>query len=170
MKVESFLPVFPGFYNTIFEAPDYDINDEEEDFEPDYKGYETRVSKACTNAVEKRLKDLGFINSIRYQSLHSPREYNFANDAVYVEYLFTRQQLGKIKQALMDESGNFQQFLKENYTSCSGFISSHSNNINDWMDDLLDQHKFGAVLGFLLSVDGYDSEELYYDVSGEMYL
>ena len=75
-KIETWLPVFPGFYETIFQA---DIDDELysqnqdrdehlpkiewDDIDMDYKGYEAEVVEQCTAFIEEELTR--FLNSVR---------------------------------------------------------------------------------------------------------
>src|SRR5690625_3533994 len=50
----------------------------------------------------------------------------------------------------------FSEYVKENYTSRSGFISYHSNEVDEWFDYIIDYdnldddlHKLGAILDFI---------------------
>ena len=180
MKVETYLPVFSGFYGTIWEASedqeiDY-INElrEEKGLEPvdfdaidfDYAGYNLHAAKEVTNAVEDLLKD--YVKSINFQKLVSPREYNFANDSINVEIELTQKNVAKIKAFLKDNKEDFATYLHEHYTSCSGFISSYPNTIEDFCGNLKEalqhRHKLGSILNFIaMHEDGNDTElNLYY--------
>ena len=70
---------------------------------------------------------------------------------------------------------SFAQYIKDNYTSCSGFISNYSSYASDWMEDLRENaeneaHKVGAVLDFILQeVDEYKADDLYFDLCENAY-
>ena len=125
--VETWLPVFPGFYNTIFDDTDRDQDPPEdiselinEDFEPeyDYKQYFQDYSREITNACHNLLKD--FVYNIEFQALESPKEYNFRNDSINC-VIYPRNRA--IKAYLNANFAEFEQYCKDNYTSRSGFIS-----------------------------------------------
>jgi len=171
-KFETYLPVFTGFYHTVFEASgeENEIDDingqrEEKNLPPidydacewNYEDYRQNVSKECTNEIERQLKDL--LNDkvkVEFQSLYSPKEYNFSNDSINVEITLNKDAQRTILEILRDNSETFSLYIRERYSSRSGFISSHSNDSNEWLN-ILDRwdlnelsHKLGAVLGFIL--------------------
>lgn len=174
MKTQTYLPIFPGFYGTIFEPSESDeieyVNQERTekglpelnsgDMEFDYDGYELECSKACVSAVETKLQELGLVRKIKFEKLVSPKEYNFANDSINVCIDW---KVEETKTYLLDHMDDFRAHLKDRYTSCSGFISSYSAYPSDWLDDLNHCHKLGSALEFILINEGYDSEMLYYD-------
>jgi len=186
IKINTYLPVFQGFYGSIFEADNEeneidDINSQREakGLEPisfddcifDYKSYCQKVSEECVDAIETKLKEI--INKdirIDLENLVSPREYNFVNDSINIEIELTKEAQDAIIKILKDNENAFKQFVKERYTSRSGFISNHSPYYEEWIEiiktwdnDLLD-HKLGAVLDFILKEDSYDESQLYYDL------
>jgi len=180
MKVETYLPVFSGFYGTIWE-PNEDseieyINEERErkglepvDFDAidfDYSGYREHAAKQITYAVEDHLKD--FVKSIKFQELRSPREYNFANDSINVEITLTQKNVKVIRDFLKTNKEAFANYLRDTYTSRSGFISFYPNYIEGFCGDLKealqDKHKLGSILNFIAFFeDGNETElNLYY--------
>lgn len=203
IKVQTYLPVFPGFYGTLFEV-DYsfieedlreleqelteeniysniDIKKEIQDFfwknddnYTNYKEYENQVVKTCVNAIEKELYDLNIIKSIKLEELVSPKEYNFYNDSVNVEITFTKKHILNIKKIIKENFKEWTEFLKNRYTSRSGFISSYDNypESEEWQIDfaIKKPHQSGAILEFILmKVNNYTSESLYYACSDELY-
>ena len=86
-KVETWLPIFPGFYYTIFsfDDEDYEIeyyeeqreqaghkkHPEHDEYQFDYEGYETEYCNRMTSAIEAELKSLGFI-TVSYTHLTLP--------------------------------------------------------------------------------------------------
>lgn len=170
MKIESFLPVFPGFYNTIFEADEESMIEDgktSEDYDWDYADYHNRVARACVGHIESELKDFGL--KITFQALISPKFYNYTNDSINVEYSI--RSLKGIRDYLHLNSEAFQEYLTEHYTSRSGFHSFHSTDIEDWVKNLDDEYKFGSVLNFILHNENEDPQETMHSwVSGEMYV
>lgn len=146
---ESFLPVFPGTYGTIFEDIDFDQKDE--------------VGKVLTNIVNEYICNLGI--KAAYQSFYSPKYYNFSNDSVNVVYEY--ESLDALKQFIADNFDVVQDELKHRYTPASGFIPHHSTDVQDWIENLeTDKHKLGAMLDICLYVK--DRME-YLDIDTEMY-
>lgn len=164
MKYDTFCPLFPGFYNTVLEyireENDIDSYNEEhgttleyDDFKWDYKDYEKRVGKAFVNRLGMELKQFLPIK-IEFQSIVSPKEYNFANDSINISVSLS---LNKLIKLIKDRQPQAAIYFKDTYTSCSGFISFHSNSINDWLrkDYILEspQHRIGALLNCLCNIE-----------------
>lgn len=179
---ETFAPLFPGFYGTIFEydreSEDIDSYNEEyktnlkyEDFEFNYVDYHQRICKAFVNRLEKEIDELLPIK-IEYQSLCSPREYNFGNDSIYVKVTVDLKRLINAVAKLPNEEA-VKYF--DRYTNRSGFISFHSNNLSDWLnqDYIMEEpaHRIGALLDCLCTVEwGLEQIDLMYWVDSEMWI
>ena len=156
----TFLPIFNGFYNSIFEADGEDeeiqhINEEREkiDLEPieyddckwDYKEYNLRVSERCVEVIEEELNDILDVDiKVTFESLQSPKYYNFA------------------------------EYIKERYSSYDGFMSFMSNDSDVWVEDINNgedlSHRLGAVLNFILVNEGYTTSNLYNGLDEEKYI
>jgi len=183
-KFETFLPLFPGFYNTYLESDDAETSEldyineqraengleqiEWDKCEFDYDEYRQRVSKAYTNAVEHELKSLGLVNNIEFQELISPKEYNFSTDSIDVEIDVNIENLQKY---IAENKQKFIEYLKEKYTSCSGFISSYSTDFDVWSEDTdtftnfeCNGHYLGSILDFILDNEGIEYD---LDLNGE---
>lgn len=167
ITVETWLPIFPGFYNTIFEFPDdieYSLYDDPKAIDKtvrdfvmsiiwefiDYAAYQNDITKAATDYIEERCFQClpGIVIAIRFQTVKSPREYNFTNDSVNIEIDIDFAALLR-KFAKHPQSGDY---LKARYTSCSGFISHYPNSLNEWCKDAFDDrtHTVGSMLEFFL--------------------
>ena len=201
LKTNTWLPVFSGFYNTIWDSDDdyisYDIKEqcqekeysdkkieEIEDFawwsehhREVYNEYCLEITKDLTKEIETLLKGMKMIHSIDYQTIVSPKEYNFQNDGVNIEVQLKKSHVKNIKKYLKDNSKNWEVYLKEKYTSYDGFMSFHSNNPDstDWEIDyaIKHEHRLGSILNFILLNDhlenGEDDSlelELYDEVQG----
>jgi len=178
MKYETFCPLFPGFYNTVFqyngEESDIQYYNEKngtdldyDDFEWDYKDYENRVGKAFCARLETELKQFLPIK-IEFQCIHNPREYNFTNDSINISVSLS---LSKLLKLIKNKSSEAANYFKSEYTSRSGFISSHSNDLNDWLNKeyILErpEHRIGALLECLCFLE-VDSDTTIYWAESEM--
>ena len=187
MKVQTFLPVFNGFYNTLFEnildnAVDNQIeyyNEQNntslnyDDFNFDFITLQDEICRDAVSKIEDKLNEIGINCTINFEALISPKYYNFYNDSINIEINFKK--FSQVIEILEQNYDSFSQYIKEHYTSCSGFISSHSSYASDWMEDLMEDpenetHKVGAVLDFILQeIDGYKDENLYFELCENAY-
>lgn len=179
MKYNTFLPIFPGFYNTEFEF-NYDglndvIQDERKEkrlysdstIEPriDDDAYETDVIEAFIDILKSEMND--FINDIMFQKILHPREYNFANDSVDVEIDI---KADAIKNYIYEHKEAFEIFLKNRYTSRSGFIPWYSVDFNEWEADTknftdyaVNGHYLGSILEFIAGTEKIN-RECFFDI------
>ena len=179
LKASTWLPVFPGFYNTIFE-PDEDreilnINERREekglpgitsdDCEWDYQEYMQEISRACVDFLNKELKERGFITDMIFEELRSPREYNFDNDTIDVKITLTASNIKNLWDYLKEHRADFKKYLLDRYSSYSGFVPFHSNDIDDWFSEEYDimchQHRTGSVLNFICENEGITEEDMH---------
>jgi len=180
MKYQTFCPLFPGFYGTVFEysgeEQDIEYYNEEngtnldyDGFNWDYSEYSDRVAKAFVNRLETELKQFLPIK-IAFERINSPREYNFANDSINVEISLS---LNKLLKLIKERREKAAQYFKSKYTSCSGFISFHSNDISDWLRKsyILENsaHRIGALLDCLCSIE-LDQDDIIYWADSEFHI
>jgi len=182
MKIKTQLPIFQGFYNTIFEPNEdstiEDYNDcngtdyKFDDFKFDYDEYHNRIAKECINSVEKNLNELGFKCSIAFEKIDSPKYYNYRNDSIDIELKITKQVIKKLYSVLKENKEEFEIYIKENFTSRSGFISFYSNDVDVWLNDLdfSDNNVCEHILNFVLQINEYNVETMYYDCEGVYFL
>lgn len=169
-KVSTWLPLFSGFYETIWNGDSQEecelenINElraeiglpkvDWDDVEWDTDSYEKAVVEGVTDYVCEELIKMKLIKAYRLEKLSSPREYNFYTDAIHVQMTVTESNKRMIEGYLTLHRPAFEAYLKERYTSRSGFISSYENYIEAWMDDfeetITHEHKLGAVFEFIL--------------------
>jgi len=169
--IESFLPVFSGFYGTVFEADESMVIEKPytyDDYKFDYKGYNEDMGKACVKAIQNKLDEIGkFGVKIEYQTISSPREYNFANDSIHVKYILSKG-LKEVTKYLLKNNRVFETYISDHYTSRSGFMSFYSNDANVWINEYLNDEKklvhcFGSILEFIFTNEGYTDFNLYED-------
>lgn len=195
MKLKTFatyLPIFTGFYNTIFDESDSFVEyetDNESEFRERYPevpeeipwdfiqrnfwecidchGGNLAVAKACANTLPGLLPD--YVKSVEFEELRSPREYNFDTDAVNLKITVD---VSAIRKFLKENRDAFAAWLKRRYTSRGGFMSSYPNDLKSWCDDTknfsdMDGHYCGAVLAFIASEEMEDPVlDMYYAANG----
>ena len=188
---KTFLPVFTGFYSTIFEpdGEDNEISDinsqrkaknlpeiEFNDCNFNYDEYRKEVSIAVTNYIEKELKDINVLSKINVEALSSPKEYNFSNDSINIEVELSDDNIKEIKKFLYDNLDEYKQYLKDNYTSYDGFCSFHPNTFKGWLEitkDFNDYepncHYLGSVLEFICQMNELDTDSMH-DSLTDIYL
>ena len=180
-KQKTWLPVFTGFYESGFDASHSYIEREtclsEEEFKEyfselheagvtqeyfnnnlynylDYKAAYNESAEYIANSLMD-LEHQGIILDVTYESLVSPKYYNFSNDSINCEIKYDSQKLMKY---LRDNKAEFEQYITERYTSRSGFISSYSNQLDYWMDeDNHGEHEVGSLLNFVLFNEDEDA-------------
>ncbi len=181
---DTFLPIFSGFYNTIWDESDnwmeYELNDEEcfREHYPEFdgipfdfirdnfwdiidcrKGFEGVVDYIVSVFPRWFNGEVGsdIIKNVTFQKIVSPREYNFYNDSADVSIEVDTDLIAKY----LEENGHaFSEYLKKRYTSRDGFISHYSNDISEWAEDTNDFYDFSAnghYLGAILEFIANDS-------------
>ena len=168
MKIETYLPIFPGFSGTWFECDKEELMIEEgrsyEDYSWNYAKYYQDAAAEIVNIIGAWLEDEAQIK-VKHQKLISPRYYNYENDSINIECTLSEDSMNNIMIYLVNNQPQFERYLKERYTSYDGFISRYSSNFTDWMNYLGNNekmhHVFGSVLNFILLELGYTSETLY---------
>lgn len=190
LEIETYLPIFPGFYNTIFDTESFeeneidDINQQRtakglkeiswDDCKWDYNEYRDNVVRGSVDWVEEQINST-FKNKckVTFQQLRSPREYNFANDAVDIKVEFSEKLLTEIKNYLVENYEDFSTYL-ERYKSYDGFSSFYEHDIEHWLEVYFEQmetdkHILGSILEFIIENEFKDEMEgaqldLYYSI------
>ena len=179
-KIETYLPIFSGFYNTIWQYDDesaiYFINQEREEknlnnitwehLEIDYPQYEEDIVKGLCDIIQDKLSD--YVEKIELQKIQSPKEYNFKNDSVDVIII---PKIENIQKFIYDNKKKFKEYLKNRYTSYDGFISHYDNDMESWEADTnnftnwdVNGHYLGSILDFISNMLEIKEIDLYYDV------
>ena len=183
ITTETWLPVFPGFYETEFDiryqdSIDEDIRElfdapEEQEKAVDFfwslsnaekectKNYGQEVAKTACKVIEKELKELELICQLDYQRILSPREYNFSTDAIYIEIVLNKKNVENIKKIIDENSDKWTEYLKDHYTSGPGFASWHENfpEAEEWQVEnaVKDKHNLGSIFEFICGLEGMDT-------------
>lgn len=166
MRAKTFLPLFSGFYGSIWDDVDFYGEDEYYQlpegiyFEDmvDWDLYHDTIARKMCDFVEEELRP--FVSEITFERIASPKYYNFENDAIYIDVQFD---VAAIQRYLYANNNEFDEYLKERYTSRDGFISYFSNSCTEWFGAWPnDTHMVGAVLDFILHNEGVE-EPMYLD-------
>lgn len=142
------LDIMPGFYesdlwNYDLESMHSEICEEKREIK-DFQAYKNYIGKEMTKTLTDWLKP--FCDSVGFDSISSPREYNFTTDKLVINLNID---LDKLKAWVSEDKeryDGFDAYLKANYTSRSGFSSFVRNNAkdfleeNDYMDVLVDYY------------------------------
>ena len=166
--IDTWLPLHPGYYESMLyhsdmdneaagrflqselpELPEYLHAAIGNRIKTDFPGYMEAASRQFCDAVEALLTDiLGSEVTIEYQSIHSPREYNFTTDTVNVSITLDRAALVRY---FAKYGGEMAGYFKARYTSYDGFISHYPATLDYWRQfENWDNHGLGAVLEAVL--------------------
>jgi hypothetical protein len=185
--IESYLPIFPGFYNTIFDddsAIDNAMQNIEEDLEEGqsidfvdidwgHKDYMDRVANAAIGSIENYLRHDGFSIGINFDAVYSPREYNFGNDVINCTYDVNQEDFNSLIDYLKANISEFDAFVEEKYSSRSGFMSFFATDLDTWFNEYLKddsdkfERAFAGLLEFYLENEQYTIENMLDDCSSE---
>ena len=103
---------------------------------------------------EKFKEEFGIDLGLRFESLKSPREYNFTSDVIYA-YIDE-----EVVRRLLDdlEESKLADMIRERFTSRSGFISFYTNRVEDWPDlEEWDYNEVGTILeAYVAQVEDFE--------------
>jgi len=187
-KQDTWLPIFTGYYNTIFDVSECIAESEVNLCAEEYAEHYSELYKNgvtydffienfwdyadfndcfddASQSICEGLLDLdsnGIIINIKYQKTCSPRYYNFSNDSINCEIEYSS---AKLKAFLSENLESFEDYIQGKYTSCDGFRSSYTNELEYWLcEDNWGQHEIGSILNFILHENNTNAEsELYYN-------
>lgn len=185
-NVKGYLPLFHGFYCTMHEIDEERIldsvnyyraeNGKEEihygwqydNIEIDIKKYMSDYGKSAIDNYKEFLSPV-YVSNIIFESIYSPREYNFSTDLVNVEYEITEENKKNILDFVLSHLEEFKQYIKDTFSDRSGFFSLYSNNFNYWLNCLKKwefkniETQFSIFLEFILLTE-YSGEEINTDI------
>jgi len=189
-KVSTMLPVFTGFYNTLFNVDNLiyfeveninvarlenNLNEIDstklfELIEFDNTKYETDCAIECCKVIETELQKRNLISSIKFNSVILPKGYSYSNDSIDCTIELTIDNINNIKKYLELNSTLFSQYLHSKYSSRDGFISFYPNNVKGWIEltnnftDYSDYNTLYSVLDFICKNESIDVMYLYNEI------
>ena len=110
----------------------------------DFQEFTKVAGEACVNSLEDELYSHDIITNMDYAGMSSPRYYNYDTDRVLIDIDYNFIKL--VKYCKHTNRDKFNQYLKDNYTSYSGYISFVENSIDSFCSkDWFNSHKDMAV-------------------------
>lgn len=177
--IDTWLPLFKGFYNTIWdgdaELTQYcnEYNVDSDDVEVDWHRFRNDVTITLVSKMEEDLIEMEFIESMAFQSIISPKYYNYNNDSINVVIV---PNVDSINKYIVNNINEFDEYLKKRYTSYDGFTSFRFNSAVEWAHDTIDftmldkdSHVLGALLDFILTNEGIEDDDYLSRVDENMY-
>lgn len=186
-KVKTWLPLFPGFYETDFStnlAIEQIWNDaeaerdaqglesiDEQMIEFDEEEYQKEVALHSIEYIENHFEQIELL--IKFEKIIYPKEYNFRNDSIKVEMEFD---LDKFKNLVYDHEVQLDMHIKEVYAHSVVYpnfpknfkeLEKHTNRFTEDLDGYL----MGAILSMIITAqedDDYTIERGYHDYVHEM--
>jgi hypothetical protein len=168
--VETYLPIFPGFYNSLIDGDSelenflYFENLEYDQIDFDFKNYQNVCSLYACKFIANELNDLGVL-SVEFQELISPKFYNYSTDSINCKIEIETEKIAKY---ILDNNEAFEIYLKDNYTSYDGFIAYFSTYTKDWAcktDNFTNfigsgTHFLGSILNFICQNENINENDL----------
>jgi hypothetical protein len=157
-RVPTWLPVFSGFCNTVWEIDsniiivDPPCEDGLSELEwcrfGDARGYSIALAKKCCEVLQGWLPKESGITDFDFEEIQSPLEYNFYNDAIDIQVTVDLETfLPWIKKFIADNKAAWAEYLLR-YRSRDGFISFYSHDPADWAAALDDADTLGLANGW----------------------
>ena len=151
--------IFPGFYESNLYNSDSEyymnqyLNEDQEnkiEYElKDFEGFTSEVAKKAADLLHEAIVfDDAIIQSIDFESLSSPRFYNFETDKLILKIKLDQRKLELF--CFRQEKTDFNQYLQENFTSYDGFHSFIANNINDFKNQYIEENKTDRTLDIMI--------------------
>lgn len=130
------IDIFPGFYCTILEGDDaIELVSEYEGspmtFKPEvFPDYMKAVSERYVKRLASEVKEsMGhMIRDLKLEEVRSPKYYNFETDRLSIRLKVNK---WNVLRELVKNKEDFNQYLREHYTSRSGFISFVKTEIHE---------------------------------------
>jgi hypothetical protein len=99
----------------------------------DHSAGHASIARDYPEALDYALRDdLGFYLGLRWESMSSPREYNFETDRVFA-FIPYRRALRLLARARADGYATLRKIIADRFTSRSGFFSGYSNDLAVWL-------------------------------------
>lgn len=174
MKYQILAVPFLGFYGTCWgdmidrcEQDEKDLLVERYNVDRDFldqcveaeNGWRTRCKEQIAQwYCERYFSLLSEFTGINFEvlsiSIDSPQYYNFQNDKLIATVsvrMKRKKMFGTIRNLMHEHFDELDKIVRSNHTSCNGFWSYMSNDINDWFSKIEDssQPYLDYVLGYI---------------------
>lgn len=125
--------------------------------------YRTIAKDYVEGLSEALCDELGFDPHLTFESMDSPREYNFATDRVYAHIPLATAYL-LLRMSRRDGHTRLEKRVKERFTSRDGFISGYSNHLTDWLEKPLREWDHNEICTLIEAVTPADDDEVQWDI------
>lgn len=146
---------FSGFYNSFHDGElDHTLEQMFSDRDTGCQrneGLEARVQDKCRWGLVHTTYALNYANALaaqfkiamKFESLQSPKEYNFDTDRIFCEI-----ELDEVKRIRAETNEKaLRDKVRERFTSRSGFISFYSANLDEWDEiETWDHNEVGTLI------------------------
>ena len=179
---------FQGFYNSLYSyAIEGEIESSLEWFSEEYQLTEAQRDTLANGYLEKNVSEFyynvakdyaeAFIYEIeretglsldaKFESMESPREYNFQTDRIFIE-LTEASAVAFVDYILANHKEQLEKLIAQNFTSRDGFWSNYDNTLEAWGDPSeWDYNQLGTCFEIFeyLEHEIYDGHSIYESIS-----
>jgi len=179
---------FQGFYNSLYSysiegeiensvewyTEDYDLSEAQRDIlangylEKNVSEFYYNVSKDYAEAFIYEIeRDTGLSLNARFESMESPKEYNFQTDRLFIELPETSA-VAFINYILANHKEELEKLIAQRFTSRDGFWSNYENTLEAWGDPSeWDLNQIGTCFEIFeyLEQEIYDGHDIYESIS-----
>jgi hypothetical protein len=126
----------------------------------DYRACYRSISKAYVDAFNIVASEfLGVPLGLTWESMDSPREYNFHTDRVYA-HISVETVTALFAMSAAEDHKRLREALKERFTSYDGFISGYPNTLSSWLaKDVTDWDHNELCTLLIALLDGFEAQE-----------
>jgi hypothetical protein len=186
-KAISTIP-FQGFYNSLYSyaiegeiessldwyTEDYELTEAQREtlangyLEKNTSEFYYNVSKDYAEAFIYEIeRDTGLSLDARFESMESPKEYNFKTDRLFIE-LPEASAVAFVNYILENHKDEFRNLIAQRFTSRDGFWSNYKNTLEAWGDPSeWDYNQLGTCFEIFeyLEHEIYDGHDIYESIS-----
>ena len=186
-KTISTIP-FQGFYDSLYShAIDSEIENSIDYYYKEYELTESQRDTLANGYLERNVsefyynvakdyaesfiyeieRDTGLSLNAKFESMESPKEYNFQTDRLFIE-LPEASAVAFVDYILANHKEELEELIAQRFTSRSGFISHYDNTLEAWGDPSeWDYNQLGTCFEIFeyLEHDIYDGHSIYESIS-----
>tara|TARA_Y100000004_G_scaffold155459_1_gene180056 strand:- start:1333 stop:2016 length:684 start_codon:yes stop_codon:yes gene_type:complete len=179
---------FQGFYNSLYShaidseiessldwySEDYDLSEAQREtlangyLEKNTSEFYYNVSKDYAEALIYEIeRETGLSLNARFESMESPREYNFQTDRLFIE-LPEASAIAFVNYILANHKEQLEKLIGQRFTSRDGFWSNYDNTLEAWGDPSeWDLNQLGTCFQIFeyLEDEIYDGHSIYESIS-----
>lgn len=183
---------FQGFYDSVYSySIEGEIENTAEWYAEEYQLSESQQETLANGYLEKNRSEFyynvskdyaeGFIHEVEsetglslnasFESMESPKEYNFATDRIFIE-LPEENAVAFIDYILANHKQELEDLIAQRFTSCDGFISHYKNTLEAWGNpNEWDYNQLGTCFEIFSHLEDsiYDCYSIYESISNGLY-